>query len=243
MLKVDDLRGLVVDRLDIKRNISIETAYVEFDVTSKESAQRPGKMETWYNFKSRPAAELAFIEVDTSGIPRNLRVWLMKKQHTIDRPPLYKIPGGYIITEDPDFSLAKKIEADTGLRLIGKCWYLGSAASHPEIVTPLGLYATFNSPDANLINWEQVGDPRPGIELESFGWKEALSLFAGHRLLASDNPARNAFAGAQDLLAAQPPQVRDNPEYLINSTGFELLFRLERMLSTLRLVISGYTHH
>lgn len=225
LLSVDDPIGFAADITP--RCAQIRTAYADYSVGAKESAQVPGKMETWFNFESRRAAELAFLSVNSEG---NLCVEVMYKKYTKDGSLMYKIPGGYVIDENPEFHLEKKIEADTGIRLTGKPIYLGSTAGHPELVIPIGLFAAL-PPD-----WEKIGEPRPGITVETWKFFTALDFFDRHRL-GDDHDLSHIFGEHSDLSNPDP----NAAPYHVNETGFALLFRILFRLYTGELKISGHS--
>ncbi|MFA5270429.1 MAG: hypothetical protein WC400_02360 [Patescibacteria group bacterium] len=208
--------------------LELETAYVSISIGDRESAQRPGERETWYNFESRRAAEIAFL----SMIDGVLCVVVMRKQYTKDDSWMYKIPGGYDFSdENPNFHLIDKIALDTGLRLVNQPIYLGSTAGHPEIDTPIGLFCALPG------SWEPQDRPRKGIELLERPLEWALDYFDQHAL-GDEHQLADIFGECIDASGVN----HDSPLYHVNSTGFELLFRLDRRLRKGVITIPGYTH-
>ncbi|OGB74226.1 hypothetical protein A2V68_00455 [candidate division Kazan bacterium RBG_13_50_9] len=237
LLEVGDKRGFIITP-DRAGGITIENSFFDVRVGVRQSAQPGGGIETWVDLRSRPAAEVAPIRVNPDG---EVEVVLMRKQYRADQVPFYKVPGGYILSENPDFDLRRKIAADTGILIKDTVIYLGSTAGHPEIVTPIGLFAA--------PTWEKVAPPREGIELVHMRLETALSFFDQHALgstygLPDVAGARLAGApGSEPLFRIEGLEGIPGNQYQVNSTGFELLFRLERRLRSgeLQLPIPGYS--
>lgn len=233
MLKLDNPQGFV-QTPDGKGGLRTETAFFDIRVGVRESARPEGGLETWVDLESRPAAEVAPISVDENGQPT---VILMRKQHRADQPPLYKVPGGYILDEVEGFSLLDKIAADTGIHLYrATIYYLGSMAGHPEIVTPIGLFVATEG-------WSQVASPREGIELVPMPLEWALDFFDRHSL--GDTYGVSGLPHLVDKSIDAVGRVTDvkvkSGSYRVNSTGFELLARFERRLRSGEIQIPGYT--
>jgi len=237
MLKIGD--NLFRHIMPQAGHVKIETAYCDIEVKRHDYDDgRPS--EVWSQMTTRLAAEIACVTIDDNG---EAQVVLMRKRYATDQPAMIKVPGGYI-ADQPGFQLLKKVVADTGLDITGHVQYLGAMAGHPEIKTPTGLFATINH--AGHTNWRQAGEPREGIECYSVPLETALDIFAHHPVWSrgefmdivsvppdtdhSDGWAQGVGQKALYPVPAHPILDDLDGDYLVNSTGFELLFRLDRAL-------------